>query len=89
MTPTRPKVAAATARLECGRRINVRAALMGLVLVRASVWSTEQVSLAMHHCALGSLLLGTGEGGGEAKEATKGQLEERRGGGKVRVWFWL
>lgn len=55
---------------------------MGLVLVRASVWSTEQVSLAMHHCALGSLLLRTGEGG-EAKEATKGQLEERGGGQSV------
>lgn len=43
---------------------------MGLVLVRASVWSTEQVSLAMHHCALGSLLLGTGEGGAKLESGS-------------------
>lgn len=56
---------------------------MGLVLVRASVWSTEQVSLAMHHCALGSLLLGTGEGGGRQRKPLKDSWRKEGGGAKL------
>lgn len=43
--------------------------------------STEQVSLVMHHRALGSLHLRTeGKGGGgKSRERNKGQLEEREG----------
>lgn len=49
--------------------------------------STEQVSLVMHHRALGSLHLRTegNEGGWESRERNKGQLEEREGTVSVAV----
>lgn len=51
--------------------------------------STEQVSLVMHHRALGSLHLRTeGKGGGwKNRERNKGQLEEREGTSVSRGMF--